>query len=215
MTDCSEGELIECLSYPDTLVCYRSCSGVSCLNTAASDRIGYGSETLLHSWQCRLTTLTSRTMDRSLQEPHTDKEYGDSAHSVCERQDRSHWLTCAVVSVAGFLLSAGSHTLSASALRGGVITLTRPDLSPASTLGGAVRPGSPLAPAAVDMATRNWVTLQDTCFTGAGKKDRKTYRHRYKETIINLFQCLVSCLSLHLIYSKQLNKVWDKDFLSV
>lgn len=67
MTDCSEGELIECLSYPDTLVCYRSCSGVSCPNTAASGRIGYGSETLLHSWRCRLTTLTSRTTDRSLQ----------------------------------------------------------------------------------------------------------------------------------------------------
>lgn len=49
MTDCSEGALIECLSYPDTLVCYRSCSGVPCPNTAASGRIGYGSETLLHS----------------------------------------------------------------------------------------------------------------------------------------------------------------------
>ncbi len=104
---------------------------------------------------------------------HTDREYRDSAHSVCERWHRSHWLTCAAVSVTGFLLSAGSHTLSASALRGGVITLTRPDLSPASTLGRAFRPGSPLAPAAVDMATRNWITLQDTCFTGAGKKGSK------------------------------------------
>lgn len=85
----------------------------------------------------------------------------------------SHWPTWAVVSVTHFLLSAGACTLSAAALRGGVITQTCPHLNPASTVGGAFWPGSPLAPAAVDRATRKWVTVQDTCFTCTRKITEK------------------------------------------
>lgn len=115
----------------------------------------------------------------------------------------SHWPTCAVVSVTHFLLSAGARTLSAAALRGGVITLTCPHLNPASTAGRAFWPGSPLAPAAVDRATRKWVTLQDTCFTCTRKSKQ----------IKKQLQCQCQCL--HLQNKLHIHVIWYQLWQSV
>lgn len=67
--------------------------------------------------------------------------------------------------VAVFLLLADAQAASPAALRRRIITQASPELDSSTTRQRALGPGAPLAPASVDMAAGDRVTLQDASFT--------------------------------------------------
>lgn len=73
--------------------------------------------------------------------------------------------TCAQVCVAVFLLFSDSKAASPTILRGWVITLASFELDSSTTRKWTLSPDPPLAPATVNMATRDGLTLQNPGLT--------------------------------------------------